>query len=420
MAESMDRKIKKKKWTWQRLLLIAVILAAVIFLSLNIFQNAGVSRLNVQQERLMFDTVSHGVFQEFIPVTGVVQPIKTVYIDAVEGGKVEEKMVEDGAMLEQGQVILKLSNPDLLSRFLNQEANIIAQINQIRSTTLLREQQSLNLREQALDAEYQIDLISKRLERNRKLLEKEVVSRVEVEEMEDQYENLLRRKDLLQATIKRDSLSQVLEADQTKASLDLMRRNLDITRQSLDNLIIRAPIPGQLSGFNLEIGELVSQGENIGTLDNLENFKIQVRVDEFYISRVFLEQEGSFPFAGRQYYLRITKIYPQVTSGTFAVDMVFVGDTPEGIKRGQSVSVKLELSAEEEALLLARGGFYQKTGGNWVYVVDPRSGNAHKRDIRVQRQNPNYYEVVNGLQEGEIVIVSSYDNFGDKDELVLK
>ncbi len=416
----MDRKIEKKKWTWQRILLIAIIAAAVIFFGRKMYQSAGTSRLNVVTERLLMDTVHQGVFQEYIPVTGVVQPIKTIFIDAVEGGKVEEKLVEDGTMVDKNQVLLKLSNPDLLSNFLNQEANIIAQINQIRNTSLLMEQQSLNLKEQALSVEYQIDLISKRLERNRKLYEGKVVSKVEVEEMEDEFENLLRRKQLLRATIEKDSAYQELQQIQMESSLDLMERNLEITRQSLDNLIVRAPIDGQISGLTLEIGELVTEGENIATLDNLENFKLQVRVDQFYISRVFLNQEGSFEFAGNEYYLRINKIYPQVNNGAFLVDMIFTGDTPEGIKRGQSVSVKLELSAEEEGRLLARGGFYQTTGGNWVYLVDPSSGNAFKRNIRLGRQNPNYYLVEEGLDIGDVVIVSSYENFGDKDELVLK
>ncbi len=416
----MDRKIEKKKWTWQRILLIAIIAAAVIYFGRKMYQSAGTSRLNVVTERLLMDTVHQGVFQEYIPVTGVVQPIKTIFIDAVEGGKVEEKLVEDGAMVDKNQILLKLSNPDLLSNFLNQEANIIAQINQIRNTSLLMEQQSLNLKEQALSVEYQIDLISKRLERNRKLYEGKVVSKVEVEEMEDEFENLLRRKQLLRATIEKDSAYQELQQIQMESSLDLMERNLEITRQSLDNLIVRAPIDGQISGLTLEIGELVTEGENIATLDNLENFKLQVRVDQFYISRVFLNQEGSFEFAGKEYYLRISKIYPQVNNGAFLVDMIFTGDTPEGIKRGQSVSVKLELSAEEEGRLLARGGFYQTTGGNWVYLVDPSSGNAFKRNIRLGRQNPNYYLVEEGLDIGDVVIVSSYENFGDKDELVLK
>ena len=317
-------------------------------------------------------------------------------------------------------MILRLSNPDLMSNFLNQEANIISQINQIRNTSLLMEQQSLNLKEQSLNVLYQIDLTSKRLVRNKQLYASNVIAKVDLEEMEDEYENLLRRNDLLKRTIAKDSAYQALQQSQMESSLDLMQRNLEITRQSLENLVIKAPIDGQLSGLNLEIGELVTEGENIATLDNLENFKIQVRVDEYYISRVFLNQEGSFQFAGKWYNLRIAKIYPQVTNGAFLVDMVFTDETPSGIKRGQSVSVKLELSAEERVMLIARGGFYQTTGGNWVYVIDPSTGNARKRNIRLNRQNPNYYEVTNGLEEGEVVIVSSYENFGDKDELILK
>lgn len=416
----MDRKIEKKTWTWQRIVLIILGLALIGFVGSNIYNNSGTSKLNVITDRLLIDTVHTGIFQEYIPVTGVVQPIKTIFIDAVEGGKVEERLVEDGAMVKKGQVILKLSNPDLLSRFLNQEATIIAQINQIRNTSLLMEQQSLNLKEQALNVEYQIDLNSKRLRRNRKLYEGKVISKVELEEMEDEFENLTRRQNLFKATLAKDSAYQELQQTQMQSSLDLMQRNLQITRQSLDNLLVTAPIDGQISGLNLEIGELVTQGENIATLDNLNNFKIQVRVDEFYISRVFLNQLGSFQFAGNEYNLKINKIYPQVTNGAFLVDMVFTGEAPDGIKRGQSVSVKLELSAEEKGKLLARGGFYQTTGGNWVYLINQETGNALKVNVRLGRQNPNYYLVEEGLKEGDVVIVSSYENFGDKDELVLK
>ncbi|MCB0656907.1 MAG: efflux RND transporter periplasmic adaptor subunit [Saprospiraceae bacterium] len=416
----MDRKIEKKTWTWQRIVIIVAVVGIAAYLVNTMVKSAGTSKLNVETERLLLDTIKTDVFQEYIPVTGVVEPIKTIYLDAVEGGKVEERLVEDGAMVKKGQMILRLSNPDLMSNFLNQEANIIAQINQIRNTSLLMEQQSLNLKEQALNVVYQIDLTSKRLERNKQLYASNVIAKVDLEEMEDEYENLLRRNDLLNKTIAKDSAYQALQQSQMESSLDLMQRNLEITRQSLENLVIKAPIDGQLSGLNLEIGELVTEGENIATLDNLENFKIQVRVDEYYISRVFLNQEGSFQFAGTWYNLRIAKIYPQVTNGAFLVDMVFTDATPTGIKRGQSVSVKLELSAEERVMLIARGGFYQTTGGNWVYVIDPATGNARKRTIRLNRQNPNYYEVTSGLSEGDVVIVSSYENFGDKDELVLK
>ena len=416
----MDRKIEKKKFTWQRITFFGIAIVAVAYIANNLYKNAGVSRLNVITERLLLDTVNTGVFQEFIPVTGVVMPIKTIFIDAIEGGKVENRLVEDGAMVKKGDIILQLSNPDLLLSALNQEANVIAQINQIRNTSLLMEQQSLRLQEQSLDVEYQIDLTNSRLARNRELFKDHIISKVELEEMEAAYKNLKRRNILLRATIAKDSAYQELQKTQMESSLDLMERNLVITRKSLDNLLVRAPIDGQLSGLNLEIGELVSTGENIATLDNLNNFKIQVRVDEFYISRVFLNQEGSFEFAGKRYNLQINKIYPQVTNGAFLVDMIFTDEKPDGIKRGQSVSVKLQLSAEKESQLLARGGFYQTTGGNWVYIIDPATGNAYKRDIRLGNQNPNYYEVVSGLKDGEVVIVSSYENFGDKDELVLK
>ena len=203
-------------------------------------------------------------------------------------------------------------------------------------------------------------------------------------------------------------------------SLNLMQRNLAIAKQSLENLIVKAPIAGQLSGLSTELGESIVRGAQIAQIDDLSTFKIRVRIDEFYVSRVFPDQVGSFDFAGKPYGLKINKIYPQVVSGAFEADMLFTSDFPAAIKRGQTHSVKLELSAEEEALLLARGGFYQTTGGNWVYVLNPSTGNAIKRDVRFQRQNPNYYEVIEGLEVGDIVITSSYENFGNKDELVLK
>ena len=416
----MDRKIEKKKWTPGRIIMIVVVVAAIGFMGWKFISGSSGSKLNVQSERLLFDTVNTGNFQEFIPVTGVALPIKTVLIGAVEGGRVEDKFLEDGAMVNAGQEILRLSNPDLQLNYLNQEANIVAQINQIRNTSLMMEQQSLNLRETALNVEYQIDLFSKRVERNRSLYKDGVIAEVEFQETEDEFEHLQRRKDLLYATIRKDSMSNALQQEQMKNSLELMERNLQIARQSLDNLTVRAPIDGQISGLTSELGELIIEGAQIAQLDDLSAFKIRVRIDEFYISRVFTGQQGSFDFANSKYLLEIVKIYPQVTNGAFEADMTFVGDAPSAIKRGQTVSVRLELSAQQEALLVERGGYYQTTGGNWVYVLEPGGSIARKRDIRIGRQNPNYYEVVSGLQEGEIVITSSYENYGDKDELILK
>ncbi len=416
----MDRKIEKKTWTWQRILIGVVGLGAIAWFGMTIYKDAGTSKLNVQTERILLDTVRRGIFQEFIPVTGVALPIRNVVITAVEGGKVEEKFIEDGSIVTSGQPILRLSNPDLQLNYLNQEANIVNQINQLQNMSLLRDQQSLSLRESALDVDYRVDIAQARVKRNRLLAADGVIAKVDLEELEAEYKNLLSRRILLKKTIEKDSLSSTIQEQQMANSLDLMQRNLTIAKQSLENLIVKAPIAGQLSGLSTELGESITRGAQIAQIDDLTNFKIRVRIDEFYISRIFPEQVGTFEFAGKTYQLKINRIYPQVANGAFEADMLFTSEFPSAIKRGQTLSVKLELSAEEEATLLARGGFYQTTGGNWVYVLVPSTGNAIKRDIRFGRQNPNYYEVLEGLAVGEIVITSSYENFGNKDELVLK
>ena len=294
----MDKKIEKKNWTWQRIAVYTVVVAGAAFFFSTIWKDAGTSKLNVETERLLVDTIHQGVFQEFIPVTGIVQPIKTVFIDAIEGGRVEEKFVEDGAMMKKGQPILRLSNPDLQLNYLNQEANTVAQINQIRNTSLLMEQQSLSLREQALDVEFNIDLFSKRNSRNQELYQAKAVARVDYEETTDQLEHLYRRKKLLARTIAKDSMFHDLQQDQMNNSLNLMKRNLEIAKQSLDNLVVKSPREGQLSGLNTELGELINQGESIAQVDDLSNFKIRARIDEYYISRIFMDQEGSFQFDG--------------------------------------------------------------------------------------------------------------------------
>jgi len=343
-----------------------------------------------------------------------------VVIAAVEGGRVEEKFVEDGAMLKSGQLILRLSNPDLQLSYLNQEADIINQISQIQNMSLLRDQQSLNLRESALDVEYRIDLLSKRLKRTRSLARDGVVAPVELQEMEDEYNNLVRRKALLLKTIEKDSLSGLIQTRQMDNSLDLMRRNLDIAKQNLDNLLVKAPIEGQLSGLSAELGESVQEGIQLAQIDDLSAYKVRVRIDEFYISRIYPEQKGFFIFAGKTYELKIAKIYPQVANGAFEADMAFTGPFPAAIKRGQTLSVNLELSAEQEALLISRSSFYQSTNGKWVYVLNPGGQTAVKRAIRLGRQNPSYYEVLEGLNAGEVVIVSGYEDFGEKDILQIK
>lgn len=415
----MDEIIVKKNRTWQKVIIGLLALGFILWTSVSFYKSSGTSKLNVNQSRILTDTIHQGIFQEFIPVTGTVQPIKTVVIAAVEGGRIEEKLMEDGATVKAGSPILKLSNSDLQLNYLNQEGTILAQINQIRNMTLLQDQQSLNLKETYLDAQFRLDILGRRVKREKELAEGNAIPIVQYEDTKSEYEALVRRNKILTQTIKKDSLSGIIQTEQMENSLDLMKRNLEISKKSLENLTVKAPINGQLSGLNVEVGQLIPEGAQIAQIDDLSNFKIRVRIDEFYISRVFPEQEGSLTFANQDYQLRITKIYPQVVGGNFEVDMNFVGNPPKGIRRGQSFTVKLQLSAEQEAVLIKRGGFYTSTGGNWVYLVTPDGSKAVKRNIRIGRQNPNHYEILEGLNVGEVVITSSYENFGEKDELIL-
>jgi HlyD family secretion protein len=416
----MDRKIEKKKWPWWRIALYMVISVAVVYGLNSLYQQAGTSRLNVDQERILLDTVHQGVFKEYITIFGTVEPFKTVYLDAVESGKIEEIYVEDGSVIKEGTPILRLSNLDLQLSVLNQEAQIIDQINTIRNQTILMDQQSLRLKEDALSVDYQIALLSERTRRNKLLYQDSAIAMVEYQETRDEYEFLLNRRKLLKATITQDSLYQAMQQNQMESSVDLMRRNLEFAKNSLDNLTVRAPLDGQLSSLDSEIGELINEGDRIAQIDVLDTYKIRARIDEFYISRIFPNQEGSFTMDGVTYTLKIKKIYPEVSEGSFEVDLYFDDQFPKNIKRGQTIALKLSLSDETEARLLAKGGFFQETGGNWVYEVDPQGGVARKKSIRIGRQNPDYYEVIDGLDEGDIIIVSSYENYNKKEELILK
>ncbi|MEM9917991.1 MAG: efflux RND transporter periplasmic adaptor subunit [Bacteroidota bacterium] len=415
----MDRKIEKKNWTVTRLLVIAGVVVAAGFLLSYVIKDANVSRQNVKAERLLLDTVDKGPFQVFIPINGVIQPIKTVFLDAIEGGRLEEILVEGGSVVEKGQAILRLSNDDLQRSYINQEAQLIGQINQIRNLSIVMEQTSLNLKEQSLNNAYRLTQLKRAVDRNKALIKDNVISQVDWEESKDEYDYLLQRKEMLKLTMQKDSLSNVIQQEQMESTVDLMRRNLEYAKKSLENLVVKAPVGGQLSSLDREVGQLINKGETIAQIDDLSNYKVRARIDEFYISRIFEGLEGNFNFDNQDHTLRIHKIYPEVLNGSFEVDMVFMTTPPKSIKRGQTISIKLALGNESEALLLAKGGFYQSTGGNWVYVLG-QDGTAYKREIRVGNQNPNYYEVLDGLMPGDVVITSSYDNFGDKDELVLK
>jgi HlyD family secretion protein len=416
----MDRVLEKKKWPPKKIVLLSFTGLFVIFIFYTIFFSDKSSKLNVQTERITISMVEKKPFQEFIPVIGTVIPIQTIYLDAIEGGRVEEIFNEAGSFIKTGDKILKLGNTNLLLDIMYREAELFAQSNNLRNTRLAMEQQRLSLRAQLIELNYQLANTKRAYQRAVELHQKGLVSEEEYEKLKNEYDYLGQKTNITLESHKQDSLFRDTQIHQLEASLSRMQANLEIVKTNLENLTIKAPITGQLTSLVAEIGESKSRGQRLGQIDVLEGFKVRVGIDEHYIARIDLNQNGEFTFDNQDYRLYIKKIYPEVKEGKFEVDMLFEGNAPAGIRRGQTVHVRLELGNLTEATLLARGGFYQKTGGQWVFVVDKSESFATKRQIAIGRQNPEFFEVLSGLEPGEKVITSSYDNFGDVDKLILK
>jgi HlyD family secretion protein len=416
----MDRVIEKKKWTTKKVAGYAGIAVFAFFIIYLLFLRDKSSRLYIDPSRLTIAEVRQEPFQEFIPVDGVVQPIRTVFIDAVQGGRVEAIYVTDGSVLEAGDSILRLSNPNMELDYMNRETQMYEVINNLQNTKLNMEQRKFTLEKQILDINYQIDKAEIDFERKRKFYKDELISQQEFEDAGRDYNYLIGQFDIALRTQRHDSVYTVNQLAQIKASLDRMNMNLFMLRENLEHLCVKAPVSGRLTSFAVEIGETKSAGQTLAHIDVLEGFKLRARIDERYINRTFSGQEAEFDYAGNNYQLEIQKIYTNVQSGAFEVDLVFINGVPEGIKRGQTLQLRLKFSGTTQAVTIRRGGFYQETGGNWIYVLEPDGNSAIKRPIRIGRQNINSYEVLEGLMPGEKVIVSSYDAFGGKDRLVFR
>jgi HlyD family secretion protein len=416
----MDRKIEKKKWPPKKIAWIASVVIFVLLVVYFLGFKLSKSTLNVRTERITISTVERGPFQEFIPVMGNVLPIYQHYLDAAEGGRVEEIYLEAGTFVEKGDRILKLANTNLLLDIMWREAELFQQSNNLRNTRLSMEQYRLQLSQQLAEIENQLQQQRRTYERYQELVKDDLISRHEYELAKDQYEFLIKKKELTLESQKNDLEFRQSQIDALEASLQRMQDNLAIVKQKQENLTIRAPVSGHLTALDAELGEAKSQGQRLGQIDVLEGFKVRAAIDEHYIARVEKGRTGEFDFAGKSYQLIVKTIYPEVREGRFEVDLEFVGQEPQDITRGQTLHIRLELGDISEAILLARGGFYQTTGGNWAYVVDESGAVATKRRIRLGRQNPQVYEVLEGLEPGERVITSSYENFGNMERLVLK
>jgi HlyD family secretion protein len=416
----MDRKIEKKKWPPKKIAgLAAVGLFVILVLYVFLFKLSK-STLNVKTERITVSTVNRGPFQEFIPVMGNVLPINTFYLNAVEGGRVEEIYLEAGTFVKEGDEILRLANTNLLLDIMWREAELFQQSNNLRNTRLSMEQYRLQLNQDLALIDNQLQQQKRIYERYIELVKDNLISKHEFELAKDQYNYLIKKRELTIESQKNDLEFRQGQIDALEASLKRMQDNLEIVKQKQENLTIRAPVSGHLTALDAEIGQSKSPGQPLGQIDVLEGFRVRAAIDEHYIARVETGRKGEFDFAGRSYGLIVNKIYPEVKDGRFEVDMEFVGGEPEEITRGQTLHIRLELGDISEAILLARGGFYQTTGGNWAYVVDDSENVATKRKIRLGRQNPQVFEVLEGLEPGERVITSSYESFGNMDRLVLK
>jgi HlyD family secretion protein len=417
----LDRKIEKKPLYKRRNFQFGVG-GGIIFLILIILiiSDTG-SKLNVDKDKITISEVKEGDFQEFIPVTGNILPKTTVVLDAVQGGEVEKKYVEEGAMVKKGDKILKLSNTNFQLSAFQQETFAYQQINDARNSHLSIEQNSINLKRNLLDVQLSYETAKRNYEREKILWDKKLTSLESFDQARDSYNNLIQQKELAEETFKKDSIRSMAQLEQIDQSVQRLQTNLGLIRESLDNLTIKAPISGQLTSLNAEIGQSKSPGERVGQIDVLNDYKVRADIDEFYIARVNVGEEGSVDINGNEYRLVVKKVFPEVTNGKFQVDMIFKNDkAPDNLRRGQTLQIRLELGALTKTLLLARGGFYEKTGGQWVFVVDPSGNYAVKRQIKLGRQNPDYFEVLEGLKPGEKVVTSSYDTYGDVDKLVLK
>jgi HlyD family secretion protein len=416
----VDRKIEKKKWSKKRILTIAGIAGLVLLIGASVYFTSGKSKLNVDAERITISEVKKGAFQEFIPVNGVVLPLTTIYLDAVEGGRVEEKLVEDGAVVKKGQPIMRLSNTDLELSLVNQQTSVYNLLTQMQIARNAAQQNTTTKLNQMTDVDNQLKEARRVYELNKTLYDQKAIGLQEFKQSENNYNYLVEKKKLTDQIMQQDQASNQQQVSQAQQSYKGSQTALNVMRKKVGDLIVRAPIDGQLTSLDVEVGQSKNKGERLGQIDVLDGYKVRVDVDEHYISRVFVGLMGETSFAGKDYKLKINKVYTQVNNGRFQVDMQFVGAVPEGIRRGQTMQIRLALSDETQALLLAKGGFYQQTGGNWVFKVDKDGKTAYKVDVQLGRQNPDYYEVLSGLQPGDKVVTSSYENYGNMQELVLK
>lgn len=414
----MDKQIKKKTWTLKRIATFGGGGLLIIFIAYQFIFADRRSKLKVEKDKITIATVKRGVFQEFIPQTGTVEPSRTVFLDAIEGGNIKRMVSESGAMLKKGDVIMELSNLNRELTVLQQEAQLNESITRQRDTRLAITRNDLEQRQTLALIDNQLAILEPQYKRQKQLFDKKLISKQDFERTEADYKYNLERRRITYEVYKNDSLDRIRQLRELTFREAKMTESLVGVGRILDNLVIRAPIDGQLSRPQLEVGQAINAGQRIGQIDVVGSYKVSVLIDELYLPRISQGLHATTSFNNKDYELEITYIYPTISGGRFQVDMKFIGEEPVGIRRGQSLRLRIELGQSSEELLLPVGGFYKDTGGNWVYVLDGES-KAVKRSIRLGRKNTENFEVLEGLQPGDKVITSSYENFGNNEVLVL-
>jgi HlyD family secretion protein len=417
-GQGMDRRIEKKTPLGRKLAYGGAGLLALLFVWWLVTALLGGRSLSINSERISVSDVTVGTFEDFIPLRGRLVPRSTVYLDAVEGGRVEQVLIEDGTIVAAGDPIVVLSNTNLQLEVLGREAAVTEQLNFMRTLELQLEQNRLSHKRNLVEIDYQITRLTRSIERQQELASKDLVSQSTIDELQDELTYYRNRREVTIESQATDARLQEQQLRQLRAAGTQLESSLALARKNLDDLNVRAPVAGKLSGFNVEVGESIERGGRLGQIDDPDTYKLNVRIDEFYLGRVDIGQTAIATHNGRDLELTIAKIYPQVNEGQFEVDMMFA-EEPVGLRRGQTLQVRLTLGDNADAILIPNGSFYQETGGNWVFVVAPDGAEAVKRTVRLGRRTTDFIEVLDGLEPGEQVITSPYTSYAGMDRLTL-
>jgi HlyD family secretion protein len=418
--EKMDRPIAKKTGIQKKHILYGGAALAFIVLIYMAFFTSRTSTYKVEKDKLIIESVTEDQFNDYITVPGTVEPITIIYLDAQEGGRVEEKVIEEGSMVKKGDIILKLSNPDLHLNILDSEAQLAEKENFLRNTQINMEQQRLQIKRELVNLKYEIERKERNYQQNITLMKDNLMSKEEFLRSKEDYEMAVQSRELFLERQRQDSIFYSININSMVSNLDNMRKNLNLVRQRAENLNVRAPVDGQLGLLTPEIGQSIQRGANMGQINVLTSYKVTAQIDEHYIDRVRTQLTATLDRQGTEFDLVVKRVYPEVRNGTFEIDMVFQDSMPDNIRTGQTYYTSLQLGQPKISVLVPIGGFFQETGGQWIFVLDESEEFATKRSISIGRKNPRFYEVLEGLKPGEKVIVSGYETFGKNEKLVFK